>query len=163
MPLTPFHWNVVLFGFLALSTFYIPALAISSVIMDLEPFYYLFISPSPDGSVHGFFHTYFGVTIIGLAVGFVLIKVRKKVDWLMSLFKIKQESISTAGIYLSSILAAWSHVFLDSFMHADLKPFWPLTDYNPFLGLVSPSFIYLLTGLGLVLAFLLYILTIFKK
>ena len=73
------------------------------------------------------------------------------------------QKISEKGIYLSSLFAAYSHVFLDSFMHADLKPFWPITEYNPFLGLIPILDIYLLTGSGLLLVVVLFIKKIAGK
>ena len=94
MPLTPFHWSALLFGFLLFNTLYLPALAISSVLMDLEPYYYMFISPNPDGMLHGFFHTYLGATIIALVVAFVLVKFRKEISNIMAIFRLEQK-IST--------------------------------------------------------------------
>ena len=161
MPLTPFHWSVVLVGLVFFDVFYIPALAISSVIMDVEPAYYLFISPSIDGTLHGFFHTYFGASLIALAVGFVLVRFRSKMDLIMRFFRIEQ-NISSVKIYLSSFLAAYSHIFLDSFMHADMKPFWPFVG-NPFLGLVDVSMIYLISGLAFIPIIVLYIWRLLTK
>ncbi len=110
MPLTPFHWSILIFGLLFVNSLYIPALIISSSIMDIEPFYYIFLSPGT-GSIHGFFHTYVGATIIGIVVAFILIKFRKSIDSLMSLFKLDQSKISERFIYISSLLAAYSLFF----------------------------------------------------
>ncbi|MBI4015836.1 MAG: metal-dependent hydrolase [Candidatus Aenigmarchaeota archaeon] len=162
MPITPFHWSVLALGFLVFNSLYLPALAISSVIMDIEPAYYMFISPRADGLLHGFFHTYIGVTIIGLLVGFVLVRFRKNVDRIMGFLKIPQQSISNRLVYVSSLLAAFSHVFLDSFMHSDMKPFYPLQQ-NPFLGLVSTFDIYLLTGIVLLSVPVLYLIKVVRK
>ncbi len=165
MPLTPFHWSIVLFGFILFDFLYLPALIISSVLMDLESFYYMFIAPRPDGVLHGFFHTYLGVTLIAIVVALFLIKYRKPVDSFMDVFKVKQSQnkISNELIFVSSLLAAWSHILLDSFMHADLQPFWPLTTANPFLHLVSISNIYLFTGIGLLVTLALWIIRVVKK
>ncbi len=164
MPLTPFHWSVVLFGFILFDVLYLPALIISSVLMDLEPFYYMFIAPRSDGVLHGFFHTYIGVTLIAIVVALLLIKYRKHVDSFMNVFKVKQpqNKISNKLILVSSLLAAWSHVLLDSFMHADLQPFWPVTTANPFLHLVNVSNIYLFTGIGLLATFALLVVRLIK-
>lgn len=129
--------------------------------MDIEPFYYMFISPGT-GALHGFFHTYVGATIIGVVVAFVLIKLRKPTDSLMSRFKLDQTKITEKFIYISSIFAAYSHIFLDSFMHGDMKPFWPFTAVNPLLGLISVNSIYLITGCGLVSVVLVYLLRLSK-
>ncbi len=163
MPLTPFHWSVVLFGFILFDVLYLPALIISSVLMDLEPFYYMFIAPRPDGVLHGFFHTYIGVTLIAIVVALLLIKFRKPIDQLAAVFKVSQPKVSNKWIIASSLLAAWSHVLLDSFMHADLQPFWPATTANPFLRLLSINDIYLFTGIGLLVTFALWVIHLVKQ
>lgn len=167
MPLTPFHWGALVFGMLALSFFYLPALAISSVLMDIEPLfygvYYLFVPPSAGACLHCFFHTYLGASIIALVVGFALVGTRKKLDLSNLLFGINQDAISDAKIYATSFLAAWSHIFLDSFMYGDIKPFWPFTSANPFLGVIPAFYVYALTTLGLAAFIFLYFLQISKK
>lgn len=156
MPFTPFHWSVLILGFLFFNLLYLPALLISSVLMDVEPLYnliYLVIHPSEQIILHGFFHTYLGATIVALIVGFVVSKKKQEFDKLMQLFKIKQET-SEKKFYLSSFVGAYSHIFMDSFMHADMKPLWPI-ESNPFLGMVGVVEVYffnmLLIGLGIVL------------
>jgi len=47
-------------------------------------------------------------------------------------------------------------------MHGDMRPFWPLTDVNPLLGAFPVDSIYLITGAGLVLVFLVYLLRLSK-
>lgn len=157
MPLTPFHLCVIIFGLIFLNTFYIPALLISSVLMDFEPFYYLFISPRSDYVIHSFFHTYAGATILGLIVAFILVKTRKKCDNLMKKFKINQKNISNKKVYLSSLFAAYLHIFLDSFMHSDIKPFFPFTNNNPLLGVISVEVIYILTTTLLIITIIIYL------
>ena len=38
---------------------------------------------------------------------------------------------------VSALIGSFSHVLLDSVMHADVEPFAPLFPDNPFLGLLS--------------------------
>jgi len=163
MPLTPFHWSILVLGLVFFGSLYLPALAVSSVLMDLEPFYYMFIAPNPDGVLHGFFHTYIGASLVALMVGFFLIRFRKPADWLMGELNLKQSEISDSKIWFSSFLGAFSHIFLDSLMHFDLKPFWPVSSQNPFLELVSISDIYAATGIGLVFVLVLGVFRIFTK
>ncbi len=163
MPLTPFHWSVIIFGFIAFEVFYLPALAISSVAMDLEPFYYMFISPNAEGTLHGFWHTYLGVTLLALVVAFVLIMFRKRFDAVAQIFKVEQPKISNGKVVFSSLFAAWSHVFLDSFMHWDLQPFWPISTANPFLGLISIFLINTGTSVILLLVFVMWLVRLAKK
>ncbi|MEM2111240.1 MAG: hypothetical protein QXX08_05105 [Candidatus Bathyarchaeia archaeon] len=50
----------------------------------------------------------------------------------MSLFKIDQK-YSFKTIFLASLLGIYIHILLDSSMHWDIKPFYPL-EVNPFLS-----------------------------
>ena len=161
MPLTPFHWSAVILGLLFFSTLYIPALAISSVLIDLEPFYYIFISPHTS-EVHGFFHTYLGATLIAIVVALILIKARKTVDKIMSFFRLEQGNASNSWVYCSSLIAAYSHILLDSFLYSDIEPFWPLTKENAFLGLVQSSDVYLFTIILIIASILIYFFRVLK-
>ena len=161
MPLTPFHLSIAMLGLAFISIFYIPALVISGIIMDIEPLYMLGLSK--DGSLHGFAHTYVGATLIALVVAIALIKTRNMVDSTMETLKLGQQKIPEKSIYLSSFIGAYSHILLDSFMHYDMKPFWPFASHNPFLGIVETSRIYEITGLFLVLNIFLYMIRLIKK
>ena len=154
MPLTPFHWSVLIVGFLAFETFYLPALAVSSVVMDLEPLYNMVYGQE---TLHGFFHTYIGATLIAILVSGFLLKFRKKIDRISSVLKISQEKISGKKIFFSSLIGSWSHIFLDSLMHADMKPFWPFSGLNPFLGVADLFIIYSLTGIAVLAVIFLYL------
>ncbi len=167
MPFTPFHFGIVLAGFL-FRKLHIVALAVSAVIMDLEPAYYMFISPRPDGILHGFFHTYLGATFLALVVGFFFLKTKNIWNPILKELHLLPESpirvsndstasISFGWIFASSFLGAYSHIFFDSFMHADLLPFWPLSDANPFLGQFDLELLHLLLVFGLVLSGVLWV------
>ena len=43
-------------------------------------------------------------------------------------------SISWRQALLGSLIGAWSHVWLDSYMHADVMPWWPVFTDNPDRG-----------------------------
>src|SRR3954466_14110762 len=43
-----------------------------------------------------------------------------------------------------SFLGSCSYVFLDSIMHGDVRPLWPLSDSNALFRLVSPGAIHLI-------------------
>jgi len=44
--------------------------------------------------------------------------------------------------FLSSFIGAYSHVVIDSIMHADLEPFAPLSTTNNLLGIISASLLH---------------------
>jgi hypothetical protein len=46
-------------------------------------------------------------------------------------------SISWASAVTGAFVGTYSHVFLDSIMHADMRPFAPWSDASPLLGIVS--------------------------
>jgi len=96
---------------MAIGTFYLPALAISSVRMDVEPAYYWYIAPKPDGHFHGFSHKFMGATLMAFGVAALLIWKRKEANRLAGKLHLAQPRIGCTGIVVSSSLAAWSHIF----------------------------------------------------
>ncbi|MFH1750595.1 MAG: metal-dependent hydrolase [Candidatus Micrarchaeota archaeon] len=162
MPLTPFHWGIAFLGLIFRKSAYIPALLISSVLIDLEPFYYLFIAKGSP-ILHGFFHTYLGATLVAMVVAFLLVKIRKQTDGLMANLKVPQSDVPNRRIYLSTLFAAYSHIFLDSFLYKDMQPYWPLTIANPFLGIVNGDVVYLAAGLGLMATTVAYGVILLKR
>lgn len=139
MPFTPYHFGpglllgVVLLPFVDLST-----IIIASVILDLEPLTVLMLQlPLP---FHGFFHTYLGATIIACVLSLTIYPFRGYLNKLVSIFGLHQES-SFRQIFPASIIGTCSHVFLDSFLYAEMNPFFPLIG-NPFLGLFQLVFVY---------------------
>jgi len=47
------------------------------------------------------------------------------------------KSLSVRAVTVGALLGAWSHVLLDSIMHADIRPLAPFSDGNSFLHFVS--------------------------
>lgn len=160
MPLTPFHWSVLVFALAAPALVYLPAIAISSVIIDIEPFSVLFLGVT--GPVHGFWHTYLAAGIAGLAVGLFLLPFRKRIDSWMRALHMSQSNLSDRTVVATGIFGAWTHVFLDSFLYTDIQPFAPFSPANPLLGMLSPATVYGLSALGLLAALLLFTLHLFK-
>jgi len=106
----------------------------AQIIMDLQP---LFVLISGTGHLHGFSHTYLGATLIGVfcaATGkflgeFTLRQIdipwyrHNRILWRVAMF--------------SSFLGTFSHVALDSIMHFDMAPYFPFSDGNHLLRLMS--------------------------
>lgn len=130
MPLTPFHIGpglfipLLLFNLIDLLTF-----LIASVILDIEPVLVLFLNLQY--SVHGFFHTFLGGSIVALILAVFMIKTRKLFSPAMSVFKLEQKWSFTT-ILVAAFSGIYLHLFLDAQMHRDMQPFYPLT-INPFL------------------------------
>ncbi len=139
VPFTPYHFGpamfigIVLFPFIDLST-----VMIASVILDLEPLaIILFDLPMP---LHAFFHTYLGATIVALSLPICIYPFRKHLNAMVSFFGLEQDS-SFRHIIAASIIGTYSHVLLDSFLYAEMNPFYPILG-NPFLGTLTSGFVY---------------------
>ena len=121
MPVTPFHFGP---GFLIKSIvpnkFSFKVFVLANVLIDFEPLYYILTNQYP---LHRFFHTCIGATVVAFAAmllgGFV---------W---------RKISKTALMTGALIGTYSHVFLDSIMHPDLKPFYPFTDANHLLNVLN--------------------------
>jgi len=155
MPFTPFHWGpVLLIGLLLFSVFDMPSLLVSSVIPDVEPFYALTFQPSLP--FHGFFHSYLGASILGVLVAVVLYPLRGVSNRIMAAFRLPHKSSSFRRLLLTSLFGVYSHVFLDSFLYEEMRPFFPL-ESNPFFGVFSSPDTYGFCSVSFLLGFVLYI------
>jgi len=135
MPFTPFHFGPALFiGLLFFSLFDLPTLMVSSVVVDLEPFFVLLFQLKYY-PLHGFFHSYLGGTILAVVVTLAMFTMRNFIERIMLAFKLQQKS-SFKKILITSLLGVYSHVFLDSFLYMEMKPFYPL-EFNPFSSVAS--------------------------
>ena len=141
MPFTPFHLGPgLLFGLLLIRYVDLPTFLIASVIVDVEPLLVLSLSlPYP---LHGFFHSFLGGTLVALLLTALMSKARKSMSPLLLVFKIKQ-TLSFKNILSASLSGIYIHILLDSVMHIDIRPFYPL-DLNPFLGISSVLGVYML-------------------
>lgn len=137
MPFTPFHLGpALLLGLLfALN---LPVLLVASVILDIEPFYSMFINDL--GYLHGPFHTYLAATFIG--IGLALASGKFGIPFKKAIY--------------ASLMGVYSHIFLDSFLYQDIKPFYPF-QANPFYMVISSIDIYSFSALAFLPAFIIII------
>jgi len=154
MPITPFHWGpsswigLLLFRILDFSTF-----LVASVIVDIEPFYLLLFNLGYP--YHRFFHTFLGGSIAAVLTAIVLYLLRNQIKKIMAILRLVQES-SFKKILWTSFAGVYLHIFLDSFINIDMKPFYPL-EINPFLGVFSAPQIYTFCGISFFAGILLYL------
>lgn len=124
MPLTPFHLGPALFfGLLLFSLINLPTFIIASIILDLEPFFVLFFGL--DQPLHGFFHSFLGASIIALVLFFAMIILDKKVQEITPFFRLEQR-YTAVSILFASFLGVFLHILIDSFINADMNPFFPM-------------------------------------
>lgn len=139
MPFTPYHLGPALLAGVALFPFIdFVAILVASVILDIEPMLVLFLNLS--GPLHGVSHTYLAATLVSFAITGVFWLFRNELTAIASLFGVVQEP-RKLGLLAASLFGTYSHVFLDSFLYAEMNPFFPVLG-NPFLGLITSAAIY---------------------
>lgn len=145
MPFTPYHFGpALLIGMILVPFIDISAILIASVILDLEPLAVLLFHLSYP--LHGIFHTYLVASFVAVLLSIVLWPLRSFLNTIVSIFGINQES-TFQSLLLASFIGTYSHVFLDSFLYAEMNPFYPLLG-NPFFGLIQSQVIYSLCVLS---------------
>ncbi|PQO30817.1 hypothetical protein [Blastopirellula marina] len=134
MPVTPFHMGpAVALKAATQGGFSLMVFGWSQILMDLQP---LIALTTGRGHVHGFSHTYVGATLLAIIAA---ISGKYLGEFGLRLFRVfaKGDSIPWRVAILSAAIGCYSHVLLDSVMHADMSPFFPINGANPLLRLVS--------------------------
>jgi hypothetical protein len=143
MPLPPFHFGPGLAAkSLAGRHFSFFIFGLSQFLIDLEPFYYILRQEPP---LHRFLHSYLGASVL-LVVVLVLGKPfcefywrrwNTSTQWLRRERKPQTAKISWLAATTGAAFGVYSHVFLDSIMHDDVRPFAPFSDANPLLHRIT--------------------------
>lgn len=133
MPFTPFHMGPgLLVKALLQGCFSLMVFGWTQMIMDIQP---LLVLLSGAGHLHGFTHTYVGATLIG--IGAALTGKYAAELGLRLIGQARYLPISWPVTFISAFIGSFSHVLLDSVMHADVEPFAPFMLSNPILGILS--------------------------
>ena len=138
MPFTPIHMGPgILIKALLQSSFSLMVFGWTQIVMDIQP---LIVLITGEGHLHGFTHTYIGAVLIAIfaaVTGKYLSELGLK---LLGISK-NENPISLAWwvVFTSAFIGSFSHVLLDSIMHADVEPFFPFLLDNTFTGLISVS------------------------
>ena len=138
MPFTPLHMGPgLLIKAILQGSFSLMVFGWSQIIMDLQP---LFVILTGEGHLHGFSHTYVGATLLAIfsaltgkylsELGLTILGISKKTSPI---------TIRWWVVFFSAFIGTYSHVYLDSIMHLDLQPFYPLYLENDFHGILSLS------------------------
>lgn len=137
MPFTPFHMGpgiavkAVLQGSFSLMVF-----GWAQIVMDIQP---LVVILTGEGHLHGFTHTYVGATL--LAVFSAVTGKYLSEFGLRLMFRDTTRLIPIRWwvVFVSAFIGTYSHVVLDSLMHLDIEPYYPLSAVNHLQGLISIS------------------------
>lgn len=144
MPFTPYH-----FGPGALIKSVIPRhfsfliFFAVQVLIDCETLYYMLTHQTP---LHRLLHTYLGCHLVILAAICVLRPIYN------FFFDGELEFLPTV---IAAFIGAYSHVFLDSIMHVDMKPWAPYSYDNKMWHIIDVQHLHLLSlycgavGLGI--------------
>ncbi len=154
MPFTLFHLGPALFlGLLLFWYLDFPTFVLANVIVDIRAAL-IFLGPW-QGSLHGPLQTFLGGTVLGLLLGAVVHRYRGRVNDLLAPFRLSHD-YSLGQAVLAGVAGTWLHVLLDSFLWADMQPFYPFPG-NPFLGTVGFDAVHGFTIATAVLAAPLYL------
>lgn len=107
-----------------------PAFCAANVLIDFESLYNLVHGRHP---VHAFFHTYVGASLIALGIAGLWWA------WLRLMRGRFSGGLGMRQVAIGAALGAWTHVLLDSVMHADIQPLQPLSAANGLYRIVSLS------------------------
>nr|WP_315487624.1 hypothetical protein [uncultured Undibacterium sp.] len=152
MPITPLH-----FGPGAAIQVLFPqkvsfiAFALSNILLDIEPAYYMLSGQFP---LHRFFHSFFGSSFIipaVLGIFVVMCNIRKRKTWIPDLYN--WSGLSIKQVFLGATMGVYSHIVLDGIMHSDIQPLAPFGPMNPFLHLLSLDILHWLCIAAAALAF----------
>lgn len=170
MPFTPFHlgpgaatkalsgrhFSFMLFGF-------------AQVAMDIEPLLRILRG---DAVLHGFTHTYVGASLVAIAVFAVG---RPCCQWALRLWNLSTKPkylrwlqiepvIPPSAAVSGAFIGTYSHVLLDSIMHADMQPWYPFSTDNGLLYAIPAGWLHIICLiLGVVGGMTLLVIFIWNK
>jgi len=161
MPFTPIHMGpgiavkAVLQGSFSLMVF-----GWAQIIMDLQP---LFVMITGEGHLHGFSHTYLGATILAILSALSGKYLSEIGLYILGLNKEWEIVIGWRVTFLSAFIGSFSHVLLDSIMHADVEPFFPLTSTNSIQGIISIEALHQLSIISGIIGGIVYFAINFRR
>jgi len=135
VPITPFHFGPgVLFHAAAPRRVSFIAFMAANCIADCESIYNILRGNFP---LHRFLHTFVGAALVAAMTIALFMAMRRLArrtpvpnwfDW---------QQLTLSPVIVGALLGSYSHIVLDGIMHADVRPFAPWSDANPFLHAVS--------------------------
>lgn len=140
VPFTPFHMGPGIFiKALMGGSFSLMVFGWTQIVMDIQP---LIVLISGEGHIHGFSHTYIGATLLAILSAITGKYLPELGLWILRITPSVRVNIAWWVVFLSAFVGSFSHVLLDSIMHSDVQPFYPVTEVNIFLGVLSVGFLH---------------------
>eukprot|EP01030_Chromulinospumella_sphaerica_P018004 gene18004-17852_t len=156
MPFTPLHMGAGLaLKAVAGRQFSVLTFGIAQVAMDIEPLVGMLRGAAV---LHGPTHTYLGAVPIALATAALapwlcrplLRRWNQEVQHHRVAWLSEGEQWRPRTVWISALAGTWTHVALDSVMHADITPWAPWSDANGLYAWVSVSTLHGLCVAGMV-------------
>lgn len=153
MPNTILHFGINSnFAFLWRKYFDLPALILINVFINFEA--YVTIIFGLTYPQHGYAHTFLIGSLVAVFAAVLLYALRGVLKKIMKFLRLGYET-NFRKILISCLFGAWLHIFMDAFVYADIKPFFPL-EANPLYGYVSEFTMDLICVLFFIPAIILY-------
>lgn len=142
IPFTPFHLGP---GLLAKAIvprcFWLTSFLVANVLIDVEVLLYLWRDDPP---IHRYLHTYLGGTCMGVVAGVLMLAafhfIRRVMPghwrWAKHLALMPPSRLLAQSL-AAGVFGGVLHVLLDSLMHGDMQPFWPIAEGNRLVGVVG--------------------------
>ena len=141
MPFTPLHMGPgTAIKALLRGSFSLMVFGWSQIVMDIQP---LVAIVTGEGRLHGFTHTYIGAVLLALFSGLTGKHLGQFGLYVLGIDRQRRIVISWWVAFLSAFIGTFSHVLLDSIMHADMTPLAPFSAGNGLLYWVSVDALHL--------------------
>ena len=144
MPFTPIHFGFAIFIFSVLMFMDPIALLIGTVIIDLEPIFYLITGI---GQIHGIMHSALGVLVFFIPTSFI--------SWLCYRYIKLERFFPKFNIYISLIsgtIGLFSHVIFDGILYSEIMFLYPFSKQAGMLYNIIPfSAVYWILGIMFIL------------
>jgi len=135
MPFTPIHMGPgILIKAILQGSFSLMVFGWAQIVMDIQP---LMVLISGEGHLHGFSHTYIGATLLAVFSALSGKYLSEFGLFIIGFNERRRVTIAWWIAFMSAFIGTYSHVVLDSIMHADVEPFFPVSADNKLLGIIS--------------------------
>lgn len=156
MPFTPIHLGFAIFVF-GIFPFMDPiALLIGTVIIDLEPIFFLITGI---GQMHGIMHSTLGVLVFFLPTSFI--------SWLCYKYLKLEKYLPKFNIYISlisGIIGLFSHIIFDAILYPEIMFFYPFSKETGILFNIIPfAAVYWILGIMFLVGTIVIILRYYIK
>lgn len=133
MPFTPLHMGPgIAVKAVMQRKFSLMVFGWSQIVIDLQP---LFAMVTGKGELHGFSHTYVGATLIGI---FCALSGKGLGELGLRIIGASSHlPVSWRVSFISACIGTYSHVAIDSIMHADMQPLAPFSQKSILHGIIS--------------------------